>query len=178
MENKDYVTYEYCTKKVKLTDQAKMIDFYEAFGWEITTMDKTFDGVLLSFKRDRKLQHKQELSRLERKAEEHAALLKQFEQSKTRGATIFTVLFGILSVLILGGGMSMTLLEEYRLSFLVVGIILGVLGMVLCVINYFIYKKMVDRKTHQVLPLIDEQNEQLANILEQGNSLLMTNDIV
>lgn len=173
MENRDYISYEYKTKNVKLTDQTRMMDLYESFGWEVTQTNKAVNGVLISFKRDRKLNHKQELSRLERKAEEYLDSLKHLEQSKTRGATIFAFTFGIICTLIFGGGMSMTLIENVKLSFMIIGIALGVIGMILCGMNYLIYKKMVEKKTKQVLPLIDEQDEQLANILEQGNDLLM-----
>lgn len=172
MENRDYISYEYQTKTVKLSDQSKAIDMYESFGWEVTQTNQTLGGVLISFKRDRKINHKQELVRLERKAEETMDSISHLEKSKKSGATIFSVLFGIISALILGGGMSLIMVEKPSWTFLVVGVVLGVVGILLCSITYFIYKKMVEKKTKQVLPIIDEQNEQLANILEQGNDLL------
>lgn len=83
MENKDYVTYEYATKSVKAKDQTRAIDLYEAFGWEVTgTTSSLTDGVTLSLKRDRKLKHKQELNRLERKAEEISGVIRNLEASK------------------------------------------------------------------------------------------------
>ena len=38
--------------------------------------------------------------------------------------------------------------------------------------NYFIYKKIVAKRIKQVLPVIDQTEEKLANILEKGNDLL------
>lgn len=52
------------------------------------------------------------------------------------------------------------------------GIILGIIGIVLCGANYFIYKKIVENKTRKILPSIDENEDKLANILEKGNDLL------
>lgn len=70
MQEKNFISYEYSTKTVKAKDQTKAIDMYEAFGWEVTSTAPTLvDGVTLSLKRDRKLKHKQELTRLERQAE-------------------------------------------------------------------------------------------------------------
>lgn len=71
MQEKDFVSYEYRTKTVKSKDMTKATDMYEAFGWEVTSAAHTaVDNTTLSLKRDRKQKHKQELSRLERQAEE------------------------------------------------------------------------------------------------------------
>jgi len=42
----------------------------------------------------------------------------------------------------------------------------------LCGVNYFIYKKLVDKKTKTLLSVIDENEEKLANILEKGDDIL------
>ena len=42
----------------------------------------------------------------------------------------------------------------------------------MCVINYPVYKNMVVKKTKKLLPVIDSNEEKLANILEKGNDLL------
>ena len=52
------------------------------------------------------------------------------------------------------------------------GIILGIIGIALCAVNYPIYKKITVNKTKQVLPIIDDNEEKLANLLEKGNDLL------
>ena len=57
------------------------------------------------------------------------------------------------------------------------GIILGIIGIALCCVNYFIYKKIVDKNTKKLLPAIDENEEKLANILEKGNDLLQAEQI-
>ena len=58
MQEKDFITYEYRTKKIKAEKQAYAADMYEAFGWEITSVSTSLPGtVTLSMKRDRKLPH-------------------------------------------------------------------------------------------------------------------------
>ena len=74
--------------------------------------------------------------------------------------------------LFFGGGLSLTLATPQSAVPLVIGIILGVIGIALCGVNYILYKKIADKKTKQLLPIIDDNEEKLANLLEKGNDLL------
>ena len=178
MQEKDFVSYEYRTKTVKAKDQSKAMDMYEAFGWEITSASPSLaDGITLSLKRDRRQKHKQELTKLERQAEEVFATINALEKEKTYFATVIAIVFGVIATLVLGGGMSMVMLETGSVSYLVGGILLGLAGIALCCINYPLYKVIAEKKTKQVLPLIDDNEEKLASILEKGNYLLRT-DII
>lgn len=173
MENKDFVTYEYMSKMVKMNEQAKICDMYEAFGWEISSVRTNgIDSVMVSFKRDRKIPHKTELVKIERQAEETYATLKGLEASKTKGASVFGYIFGTISALVFGGGMSLCLTKTSDTPSLVGGIVLGVVGLAMCGLNYLAYKKIAEKKTKQALPAIDETEEKLANLLEKGNELL------
>ena len=49
---------------------------------------------------------------------------------------------------------------------------MGTIGIVLCGVNYPIYKRLASKKTKALLPVIDETEEKLADILERGNDLL------
>ena len=173
MQEKDFTTYEYQTKTVKAKDQARAMDMCEAFGWEVTgTTPTVAEGVTLSLKRDRKIKHKQELVKLERQAEETYSAIKKLQSSKTLAASVFAYIFGCIATLILGGGMCMTMLIENNIPAFAGGIILGLVGIVLCGVNYVIYKKIEEKKTTQALPMIDVNEEKLANILAKGNDLL------
>lgn len=173
MQDKDFVTYEYRTKTVKAELQSKAMDMYEAFGWEITATTPTaLDCVTLSLKRDRKQKHKQELTKIERQAENVFCNIIALQRSKTANANIFAYIFGVVATLILGGGMSLVMLIENSIPALVGGIALGVLGIALCCVNYPVYKKIVEKKASKVLPVIDDNEEKFANLLEKGNDLL------
>lgn len=172
MQERDFVSYEYRTVSVKAKDQARVMDLYEAFGWEVTGTSPALDGVTLSLKRDRHIPHKQELVKLERQAEDTFARIGGLERSKTQGASVFSYIFGCIAVLILGGGMSLVMLVESSIPALVGGIMLGIIGIVLCGVNYPIYKRLASHKTKALLPVIDETEEKLANLLERGNELL------
>ncbi len=172
MQEKDFVSYEYRTVSVKAKDQTRVMDLYEAFGWEVTGTSPALDGITLSLKRDRHIPHKQELVKLERQAEDTFARIGGLERSKTQGASVFSYIFGCIAALILGGGMSLVMLVEGSIPALVGGIVLGIIGIVLCGVNYPIYKRLASQKTKALLPVIDETEEKLANLLERGNELL------
>ena len=173
MHEKDFVSYEYKTVSVKSKDRAKAMDLYEAFGWEITgTASAATGNTTLSLKRDRRLPHKQELNKLERQAEDTFAAINGLERSKTLWASVFAYIFGCFAALVLGGGMCLTMLIEGSIPAMVGGIVLGVVGIALCAVNYIIYKKLVEKKTKSLLPVIDQTEEKLANTLEKGNDLL------
>lgn len=173
MQEKDFVSYEYRTKTVKSKDMTKATDMYEAFGWEVTSAAHTgVNNTTLSLKRDRKQKHKQELSRLERQAEEIFGTINNLQRAKTLEASVFSYIFGCIAALLLGGGMSLIMLNQNNFAAFVGGIALGIAGIALCCVNYFIFKKMVEKKTGELLPNIDDNEEKLANILEKGNDLL------
>ncbi len=173
MQDKNFVAFEYRTVTVKAEMQTKAMDMYEAFGWEITATTPTaINGVTLSLKRDRKQKHKQELTKIERQAEKLFETIDGLQRSKTSFAQIFAYIFGVIGALVLGGGMSLIMVIENSLPAIIGGVALGVVVIVLCAINYPIYKKIVANKTGKILPIIDDNEEKLANLLEKGNELL------
>lgn len=104
---KNFKLYDYKNKTVKQSEQTAETDFYGAFGWEPADISPAMPGsVTITFRRDRKAEHKAELVRLEKKAEglrENGAKLKK---ERTRGASVFAWTFGSCSALLLGGGMT------------------------------------------------------------------------
>ena len=172
MKDKDFIAYEYKSVTVKTKDQQKAVDIFEAFGWEVAPAAPSMrTNVTLSLRRNRKQKHRQELVRLERQAENVAETIQSLNRAKSFGANIFSYIFGSAAVLVFGGGMSLAMLATGAIQ-LAGGLILGVAGLTLCAINYFIYRKIVLKKTADLLPVIDDNEEKLSNILEQGNALL------
>ena len=72
--------------------------------------------------------------------------LKKLDAKAKLPATIFTYTFGIASALVLGTGMSLAMqVIGSGVLGLVAGIIIGVIGLIGCGINYPIYKKMLEK---------------------------------
>ncbi len=81
------------------------------------------------------------------KEEGKTAALKRLDRKAKRPSTIFAYSFGTVSALVLGVGLclSMGVIGGETTAMLVLGIILGVLGIIGCGINYPIYIRL--RKT-------------------------------
>ena len=89
MQEKDFISYEYKTVSVKAKDEARTMDLYEAFGWEVSNAAASVTGnATLSFRRDRKQRHRAELTKLERQAEQTLETLRGLERAKTLGAGV------------------------------------------------------------------------------------------
>lgn len=74
------------------------------------------------------------------------ALMKLNKKAK-QGAEIFAYTFGIVCSLILGTGMSfaMGVIGDKSLITMIIGIIVGVVGIFGVSINYFIYKRILEK---------------------------------
>ncbi len=71
--------------------------------------------------------------------------LRKLDQAAKRPALIFALVFGIIGALILGTGMSfsMGVIGNGKPITMVIGIIVGLIGIAMVSINYFIYKKLL-----------------------------------
>ena len=72
--------------------------------------------------------------------------LKKLDNRAKRPAKIFAYTFGVVTVLLLGVGMclSMRVIGNGSTSFTVLGAVVGVIGIVGVSVNYAIYKKILD----------------------------------
>ena len=75
------------------------------------------------------------------KKERKVVKLKKLDDKVKKPALIFSYLFGIISLLLIGLGMSMVLTDFGIKGELgeIIGVLLGVVGVFLCSINYLLY---------------------------------------
>ena len=72
--------------------------------------------------------------------------LKKLDSKAKLPATVFTYTFGIFSTLVFGAGMCLAMqVIGGGLMSMVLGIVVGILGLIGCGVNYPIYKKMLER---------------------------------
>ena len=71
--------------------------------------------------------------------------LRKLDNKAKLPATVFTYTWGIISALVFGTGMclGMQVIGSGTL-FIVLGIIIGIIGMIGCAVNYPIYKKLLE----------------------------------
>jgi len=97
---------------------------------------------------------------------EHTQLdvLRALDTKVKRPANVFAYIFGIIGAIIMGGGMSLVMTEIGSAigieNGMVPGIVIGVIGMLMVIINYPIYKGILDsrRKKYadQIIKLSDK----------------------
>lgn len=72
--------------------------------------------------------------------------LKKLDNKAKLPATIFTYSFGIVSALVFGTGMCLTMqVIGSGMGGMVLGIVVGIIGLAGCGVNYPIYKKMLEK---------------------------------
>lgn len=81
------------------------------------------------------------------KTDSKVGMLKRLDQKVKRPVNIFAYTFGIISTLIFGTGLclSMKVIGDTTFWF-IFGIFIGVIGLVLMSINYLIYKKLLKNR--------------------------------
>ncbi len=90
--------------------------------------------------------------------------LRKLDKKAKLPATIFTYTFGIISSLVLGTGMclAMQVIGSGTIG-MITGIIVGIIGIVGCSVNYPIYKKMLEngkkKYAYEIVELAREISE-------------------
>lgn len=76
--------------------------------------------------------------------------LKKLDKKVKKPANVFAYIFGSLSALIMGSGMSLVMTDVGNTlgisETMPIGITIGVIGMIMAIINYPIYKKMLSSR--------------------------------
>ena len=86
--------------------------------------------------------------------------LRRLDKSATKGATVVSMIVGILSTLILGVGMCCTMLPGWE-QYFIPGIVIGVAGILGVIAAYPIYTHMVKRKRAKLAPEIMRLSDEL-----------------
>ena len=98
---------------------------------------------------------------------EHTALeeLKALDTKVKKPANVFAYPFGTISAIIMGAGMSLVMTDLGAIlglgDAMVHGIVIGVVGMLLAIINYPIYKKILNSRRKKYADQIIALSEQI-----------------
>jgi len=178
MKKNEFTTYDYATINVKKNKESIYIDTYESFGWELTdseinSANNGFINTKLSFKRNRKINNKSALIKLQKKLDVHFQNIDSLEAKKTINASFKAYGIGILAIIFLA--LSVFIITDYidlgNLS-IPLQIIFGAIGILLTIPPYFVYQNTVTLKTEQLQPQIDQEYDEISNICEEANLLL------
>lgn len=76
--------------------------------------------------------------------------LKRLDSKVKRPPLVFAYIFGIIGAIIMGGGMSLVMTDISKTigiqNPMVYGIVIGIVGMIMVIVNYPIYKKALAKR--------------------------------
>ena len=95
--------------------------------------------------------------------------LRKLDAKVKRPANVFAYVFGSISAIVMGAGMSLVMTpiaEQIGLTFdpMIPGIIIGVVGMILAIVNYPIYKGILNSRKKKFSGKIIELSNKIINI--------------
>ena len=143
---------------------------YRNFGWKFegaSAQEAGSGAVRLKFKRDRRIPSKAELTRLQRQFDACALEIEALERSRTTAAAIAAFTIGLAGTAFLGGAVF-----AYLNGLLPLMVVLAVPGFLCWIAPYFCYQKIRQRRTEQVSPIIEQKNDEIYSVCEQGCRLL------
>ena len=97
--------------------------------------------------------------------EDKMETLRRLDRQAEQPGIITALTLGIIGVLIFGGGMSLAMVLPAGIPVVlcyVMGIVLGLLGMVLMVVAYPVYKKITKAQREKIAPEILKLTEELS----------------
>ena len=98
---------------------------------------------------------------------EHSSLdeLKELDAKVKRPANVFAYVFGSISAIIMGSGMSLVMTDLADIigiqNPMLYGIVIGVLGMIMAIINYPIYKGILGSRRKKYADKIIELSDKI-----------------
>lgn len=125
----------------------------------------------ISFKYTYSAEEQEEIRRIRQKyqteEQDEMSRLRKMDAKVTQKATIMSLVFGIIGMLVMGMGMSLIMTdigEIFGISSItgmVIGIIIGAIGMILVVLAYPVYSKVQRKERKKIAPEILKLTEEL-----------------
>lgn len=169
-QRKSFVGFEYREITTKKSMGSVYLDSYQNFGWVLdgtsNPIGKT-DCVTLKFKRDRKIRNKTEVIRLQRQFEAYVNEIIKLECSKKTKASLVAYIVGVAGTAFMTGSVFAVTAGRTGLS-----ITFGIPGFVGWIASYLLFRKINQKKTEQIDPIIFKKYDELYKVCEKANSIL------
>ena len=88
--------------------------------------------------------------------------LKALDKKAKKGANIFAYVFGVIGSLVLGTGMCIAM-EVILEGYMLIGILVGLVGIAMVSLNYFIYKNKLQKSKNKYAQEIITKSKELLN---------------
>lgn len=169
---KDAYSYDYVTIETNEKFAIEYVDCYEALGFELVKSERSIAlKTALTFKRNRKIQNKEQLKKIQIKLDEALKNMNSLEAKKTGLPTGAAVGLGVAGTLTLGGGMCLCLLNT-AIGAIIGGAAVGLVGFGIMGLGYLAYKKLRAKRTAQINPLIDSKRDEISELCEEAQKYL------
>jgi len=169
---RNYIGYDYKTVVTSADKASLYLDAYETFGWmpDDAMPGRTQLGgiVTLKLKRDRKILNKAELTRLQQHFEACIDEIDTLENSKTRAAMIYSLAAGLTGTALIAGSVFAVTAEP---PMVMLCVLLGIPGLAGWALAYPLFKRIIQKRTFDVTPLIEQKYDDIHDICEKGNAL-------
>jgi hypothetical protein len=174
-KGKNAVMYEYKTVSVPHAMGTAYTDGYTNFGWEFCGKDFNIStpfsqgeaAVELKFRRDRRMEHKEELRNLEKQFDGIAREIHKIEWKKAAGDMGKMLGFGIV-----GAGFLTGAIFSFIGSNILLGIILLIPSLAGWGFGYFNYRRSQKDGADKATPQIDSHYDALYDLCKKGQVLL------
>lgn len=90
------------------------------------------------------------------------AYVKKLDRSVTNKATTWSLVFGIVGALIMGSGMSLCMVASK--TFMVLGIVIGLIGMAVLSVAYPLYTRILKKERERIAPEILRLTDEISNM--------------
>ena len=193
----NFVAYEYKNATVKRNSAGMYIDCMGNFGWTLVETEYDFqpqftnlnpvnlgkniataaqsygetadpsETLTLKFKRDRRIENKQQLDKLEREYEEALSAINKVERKNSAHTMGISLGTGIIGTVFIG-------LAVYNFVFsnTVLGVVFAAIGAVGWAIGFFSNMKIGKKKSAQTEPYVQEQLNIVYSTCEKAHALL------
>lgn len=176
----DYIVYEYVSINVRKNMVHKYIDFYRNFGWiyinDIEKRDYYINDIpdlnteKMNFKRNRNINKKDELNKLQEKCEKAILRIDNLEKMPQILAQVYSLNMGFIATAFIVMSIFMAIKNIWWAM-----ILSGIIGLISCVFPYPIYKKVLEQNAKENKNKIEEQYEIIGDIYEQAKEILLEN---
>lgn len=152
----DNVTYEYLSLNIKDDLEPMYIDFYESLGWlSINTGKRDYyinsdpkkNLVNVKFKRNRRIQNKEELNKLQKQMEEIFEYIEKLEKKPNTKATVCAMIVGIIGIVFMAFALGTSTGETLLI---VPTVIFSILTILCWSIPCFLYKKILEKEEYSL----------------------------
>lgn len=165
--HRDFIGYEYTSVRASVTHESMVVDGYRNFGWQL-------DGVrrgVLTFKRDRNLLNKTELTRLQRQFDAHLRELDMLEHDPAHRSSFIACAIGLIGCALLGGATF-----AYLDGLVTLMIVLAVPGFLCWIVAYPIRRRLRHWFQMRSEPAIEHLLDVNYDVCRRASALLVASE--